>query len=851
MKLFAIIHWMVRIAGGVMLLVATAIASAFLLLNTNSGMNWLARQIHQRTSGIVELKNISLHLPDRIRASSLVLRDHGGTVWLHGENLETHLQVGALRNKIIQITSLTASNVVWRQMPRFNTSSRAQEEAEADAPAVEHLVLDRLFIQHAVIEKGIIAHRIDGSIEGSAQWNIQTNRIYATARSVAGIDARWPFELSADFVYMDRAYFFPRLSLKSADPRVGYFAQGEMRIRPGDGHELITARVDQLEYKNEPFALRFTEPAVYTLSNRFSRIEMPGISINQATAAIDATIAGRKLDALNIRGGPVNLSRLPSTIITNWPPINGLMDFDIRMQNLTSEPGGYAKADIRELAIHLPALASFSNLHIEAGAELSATGLIASARTKIPWLDLAISLSGTTLPYDGLIPLRFDHDAGVRTHLNAKADLQDAIKQFIDSPVSLSGKIEADMSVLSRGDVPAFDGLITWREGELRHPSTGTFLEQIDVRLRGAGNTLTIESAEARDGGKGSITGLGSIVFNAGWSPSWSLSLDLKRASLFRLIRTELPLSGAISFSGHESNMDLRGDLKLNTFRFVIPRRLPPSIRQLDVIEINHPDPSRNTAQASTAAAEREMEQAPENPINLQIKIDSRDNFFLSGRGLQSEWRGTMTLGGNSAKPLLTGSAGVIRGYAMFLGRRFTIDEGRLELTGTLPPRPQLNIIASTRIGDVIARLEVRGTTDRPSIRLVSDPMLPEDEIMSIILFGKSTEAMTPWQAIALANGLSILSGRENDVVSVLERGQSFLNVDQIDIKQTEKGDGLAAIALGKHFGRSLYVEGEKGFGEAEDIVTVTLDISPRLVLETEASPRIREGINLYWRYDY
>jgi translocation and assembly module TamB len=267
-------------------------------------------------------------------------------------------------------------------------------------------------------------------------------------------------------------------------------------------------------------------------------------------------------------------------------------------------------------------------------------------------------------------------------------------------------------------------------------------------------------------------------------------------------------------------------------------------------VEINHPDPARNTPTGPESVPDVTPAKQPR-PIAFGIRVKTRQNFYVAGRGLQSEWRiDNLELGGTSHHPTLTGSARMIRGYAMFLGRRFNIDEGRLELTGAIPPRPQINISASTRVSDIIARLEVHGSTDRPEIKLLSDPLLPEDEIMAMILFGKLTETMTPWQAIALANGLRVLSGSDSDVVSVLEQGQNLLSVDQIDIKQSDDGDGLTSIALGKHIGRSLYVEGEKGFGEAEDTVTFTYELSPRLVLETETSPRIREGINLYWRKD-
>jgi translocation and assembly module TamB len=571
-----------------------------------------------------------------------------------------------------------------------------------------------------------------------------------------------------------------------------------------------------------------------TLSIRFSAplIEREHIALHGADLQTILTY-GRQHDPLTLRAG-LTFEKLllgDETITLETPLI----------YTQTNQQGRLDLAGLR-----------MNNAKLSGHVTLDGHDLQAGANLQHPRFDEFNLRAGATarLLFD-FLPVGIAPGRGVELQLQASGHLDNSGADLINEPASISGDIAIDLAVARIPRDPVFTGYVVWQDGRLRNLVTGTDLERINLLLEGQDNQLVVRQGEAFDGQQGRITASGEVTFDRGMSPAWTLLAALDRISLFRLIRTELPVSGALRLEGDLAGTGIEGQVQLEASRFIIPRRLPPRIRRLPVVEINHPDPSRNTAPSGSVASSARELANDIFPIVFDITASTRDAFEISGRGLNSTWKGAMHLGGTAAAPALTGMANLNQGYVMLLGRRFQIENGRLDLDGSVPPKPRINVDAVTRIGEVTVRLAITGTTDRPQVRLASDPMLPEEDIMAMILFGKLTDTMTPWQAIALANGLRVITGNEGDITTMLDTGLDFLQVDQLDIRQDEEGTGLASVAVGKHLGRRIYVEGEKGFGEAEDIFKVTLELTPRITLETESSPRIREGVGIYWRRDF
>ena len=98
------------------------------------------------------------------------------------------------------------------------------------------------------------------------------------------------------------------------------------------------------------------------------------------------------------------------------------------------------------------------------------------------------------------------------------------------------------------------------------------------------------------------------------------------------------------------------------------------------------------------------------------------------------------------ASPTLAGSMDLSRGEFTFLGETFPLNSGQVLFTGGGEIDPELSVVAARTTADITARVEVGGRASSPTIRLTSEPVLPEDEVLARILFGKSAGQLERFQ---------------------------------------------------------------------------------------------------------
>src|SRR3546814_4714740 len=72
---------------------------------------------------------------------------------------------------------------------------------------------------------------------------------------------------------------------------------------------------------------------------------------------------------------------------------------------------------------------------------------------------------------------------------------------------------------------------------------------------------------------------------------------------------------------------------------------------------------------------------------------------------------------------------------------------------------PQIDIAATTEQEDINATIAITGSAQDPHIAFTSTPALPQDEVLSRLLFGSSPENLSATEAIQLAAALNSLRG--------------------------------------------------------------------------------------------
>ena len=125
---------------------------------------------------------------------------------------------------------------------------------------------------------------------------------------------------------------------------------------------------------------------------------------------------------------------------------------------------------------------------------------------------------------------------------------------------------------------------------------------------------------------------------------------------------------------------------------------------------------------------------------------------------------------------------------------------------GDQPPNPVLDIEAEADLTGLNATINVTGTGSRPEIAFNSIPALPQDELLSRVLFGASISDLSAPEAVQLAAAVASLnSGGGLDPINQLRKA---VGLDRLRILPADVTTGQStSIAAGKYITRRAYVE--------------------------------------------
>jgi translocation and assembly module TamB len=228
------------------------------------------------------------------------------------------------------------------------------------------------------------------------------------------------------------------------------------------------------------------------------------------------------------------------------------------------------------------------------------------------------------------------------------------------------------------------------------------------------------------------------------------------------------------------------------------------------------------------------------------VVVNLPGRVFVRGRGLESEWEGRIEAKGSASDPRLTGTLQIRRGAFDLLDRRFNLRRGVITFTGSSPPNPTIDIEAVAQATDITAIVRISGDASAPIITLESEPPLPEDEVLSRLMFNRAASSITPLQAVQLAAAVNRLRGGGP---GVLDRLRGALGVDTLDVDGG--GDTGTTLRAGRYIADGIYVEGETGTANQSSRARVAVEILPNLSLQADTGADASSGVGFKWQFDY
>jgi translocation and assembly module TamB len=656
---------------------------------------------------------------------------------------------------------------------------------------------------------------------------------------------------------------FTTANLALDAPRPGRFAfQGDAKGKP-----LTVALAGEAGLEPGRIEMRLTRLAgslgsdrilleqPLTVSRRGTDLGLSGLALDFGTGRItgNGSVRGESLSlALNAENLPI----AQGALLLGYPKAHGSLTIATTLGGTLRAPRGHMSLNARDLSLtpakrsQVPTLGlgvdgDWNGRDVDVKGQV--TGLKGDTISVVGSAPLLLTPSplGISVPPEGRLNLRLQ-GAGQIEHL---ADLLPLGEDRV------SGHFAVDSSVGGTVAAPAASGHLQLSNGRYENFATGATLTNMQADLLGNRDRFTLTSFSAGDTASGSLKAQGNVVLTGSSGPTAELSATLANFRVAALDEAVATATGTVTITGPLTAPKVTAPLTIDRADISLPESLPPSVVVLKVVEVN----SKSGKQPPAAPAV----QPPALPAILDIKIDMPGNIFVRGHGLDSEWRGQLAITGTRAAPAIKGALDQIRGSVDFLGKTFTLTRGRIIFDGGAKLDPVLDIAAEVSTADITAQVNIGGFASAPTVTLTSTPVVPQDEILARVLFGKSAGQISAGEGLQLAAAAASLAGGGP---GVLDRLRGGLGLDWFRLGSGATGGttgtlnpraasgGAAsgtALSAGKYIAPGVSVGVSQGISPPTSKITVEIEVRPHLTVGGEAGQSGSTGIGLNYNYDY
>jgi translocation and assembly module TamB len=412
---------------------------------------------------------------------------------------------------------------------------------------------------------------------------------------------------------------------------------------------------------------------------------------------------------------------------------------------------------------------------------------------------------------------------------------------------SLAGPLGVAADFGGRVERPSLQGVVRGRNLTYANATYGTRITDMALQGRFTGERLQIDQLTGR-AGSGTVTGNGyvSLAAASGYPANFDLQLDNARLADSDALRVTATGNVRLAKAPNQAPV-LTGTVRLPATRYQIVRQGSSQVPELTGVRFKPPrGRPRVTGDAPPPSAAASF-----GDVRLDLAIVAPGQLYVSGMGLESEWRADMRVSGTSQDPRIAGTIDLVRGTLGFAGRSFELQEGRVRFNGGSTADATVAMRAEETIEDVEVTVNVAGSALDPRITFSSSPGLPQDEIVSRILFGNSVGQLSAIQAVQLAASLNTLRGSGGGGLNPLGKLRQVAGIDRLRILGPDDTSGRGtALAAGKYIGDDIYLEvvtDARGFTATQLEVTLSRSLS----ILSQAGGSNSTNVNVRYRKTY
>ncbi len=404
---------------------------------------------------------------------------------------------------------------------------------------------------------------------------------------------------------------------------------------------------------------------------------------------------------------------------------------------------------------------------------------------------------------------------------------------------NLRGKIDGDISIRGTTEAPDL-------RGELLFKNLAFPLPESDLRIVGMAR-LDLEGDTVRFGNcyfstsEGGDADLKGMMKLRSFLPG-DMDITLK-AQDFPVVYgrdVEALADADLRLTGSSAEPHLEGGVHFLKGKIQLPEALKNPELPSSIVFVNAPARSEGLKKKEYDLLGR---------LRGGVLFTSGGKLWISRSDIVGELGGRVLVKFTKNGVVPEGNLSVLAGRLLLQGSKFELKDSSLFFSEGRDLYPLLDIKASKEIAGYEVTVKLQGRVEKPTLTLASIPPLEEGEVLSLILFGRTSQNLNPEEHEAWGGAAAAIAFNY-EATPVIRSVSKALKVDSLLVGTSSSGD--AQIGFSKYLSDRFVLEYQQTFGSLpETRVNLRYRINRHLSLETISSTAGKSGADLTWEQKY
>ncbi len=385
---------------------------------------------------------------------------------------------------------------------------------------------------------------------------------------------------------------------------------------------------------------------------------------------------------------------------------------------------------------------------------------------------------------------------------------------------------------------PQVDGEVLVQNGEIKIKDVPQKFSGLNGKASFDQSRVVVERLTGEFGG-GALTASGKAGLAGMKLQEFSSHVSFENVTVRYPEGLASTLSGELYYDGDPVDQSLTGDVQIKRARY--DKRIEWKSMLVDI--------------GKGLYQKKRTETGWVGDTQINIRFYGKENILFQNNLAKMPLEVDVFLRGSVNHPQLLGRIEARKGSVYFRQNQFKIMHGSVDFVDPNRMNPVLDIQAEIQVREYLIRLAVSGTADHAVVTLLSDPQLPDSDILALLALGKTgTELKGRGAGVGMSEAASFATGQFQDIFESRARSLTGLDRFQVDPYVSKGDSSVPRITVGKEIVQDrLYVTYSSNVGATipEQIFRIEYVLNKHFSLVGERNELGNTGADLKYRFEF